>query len=602
MTSTMATAGSSIRMSGAQALLEGLMREGVDIVFGYPGGVLLPIYDALYDVPLRHILVRHEQGAAHAADGYARSTGKVGVCIGTSGPGATNLVTGIATAYMDSIPMVAITGQVNTFAIGKDSFQEADITGITLPITKHNYLVKHSADLPLIVKEAFYIARSGRPGPVLIDVPRDVAIGMVDVNWDEIQIRLRGYRPTLKGNTKMVRRAAEALLAATRPVLYVGGGIIRSNAAQELTALARLLNFPVTATLMGKGAFPETDPLYLGVPGMHGTAYANLAMDNADLIMCVGARFDDRVTGDVSRFAPHARIIHVDIDPAEISKVVNAPIPVVGDARHVLAELLEELIPEQAHIPDTSAWHAQIAEWKTKYPLTWSADADKICASRHNCQENPTKCGSGSVRCPNRHATLKPPAIIRELWDATNGQAIIATDVGQHQMWAMQHYLVSDPRQFVSSAGLGTMGFGLPAAIGAQFGNPDREVWCITGDGSLQMNSQELATAVIHQLPIRIALMNNGCLGMVRQWQKMFYKKRYSQVGLNVGTPDFMKLAEAYGAVGIRVIEPADVRAAIDRARQVTDRPVLVEFLCEMEEDVYPMIPAGRSVADMMVG
>jgi acetolactate synthase-1/2/3 large subunit len=587
-------------MSGAQALLEGLKREGVEIIFGYPGGVLLPLYDALYDTDLRHILVRHEQGAAHAADGYARSTGKVGVCLATSGPGATNLVTGLATAYMDSIPMVAITGQVTTGAIGKDSFQEADITGITLPITKHNYLVKDPADVPHVVQEAFYIAGTGRPGPVLIDLPRDVASGMLEFYWDDVQLRLRGYRPTVKGNMKMIRRAVEEMLQARQPVLYVGGGILRSNAAQELTALARLLKIPVTATLMGKGAYPETDPLYLGVPGMHGTAYANLALDNADLIICIGARFDDRVTGDVSRFAPNARVIHVDVDPAEIGKVVNPFVPVVGDARHVIAEMIEGLLPQQAEFPELSAWHRQVAEWKAQYPLKWSGESDQPCSSRDNCDEHPAKCGS--THCKNRHATLKPPAIIQEIWRATNGEAIVTTDVGQHQMWAMQYYLVNDPRHFVSSAGLGTMGFGLPAAIGAQFGNPEHEVWCITGDGSLQMNIQEMATAVSHGLPIRIALMNNGFLGMVRQWQKMFYNQRYSQVGLNVGTPDFVKLAEAYGAVGIRVTESAEIRLAIDRAREVTDRPVLLDFQCESEEDVYPMIPAGKSVADMMVG
>lgn len=589
----------SVRMSGAEALLEALQREGVDTIFGYPGGSILPVYDALFASPIRHVLVRHEQGAAHMADGYARSTGKVGVCFATSGPGATNLVTGIATAYMDSIPMVAITGQVSTGAIGKDSFQEADISGITLPVTKHNYLVKNPSDIPHVVKEAFYIARSGRPGPVLIDMPKDVAIGKLEVNWDQVHIRLRGYRPTVRGNTRMIRRAIEEILASRQPVLYAGGGIVRANAAKELTALARLLHIPVTVTLMGKGAFPETDPLFMGCPGMHGTATANLALDQADLIICIGARFDDRVTGDVSRFAPNARIIHVDVDPAEIGKVKQADVPVVGDAKHVLVEMLEELATCSDQYPDISAWDAQISAWQEAYPLHWGNDTSQRCSRGCGLLERPGKCGS--TTCTGKHGFLKPQAVIHELWKATGGEAIVTTDVGQHQMWAMQYYLVSDGHNFISSAGLGTMGYGLPAAIGAQFGNPDKEVWCISGDGSIQMNMQELATAVIHRLPIRIALLDNGVLGMVRQWQKMFYDERFSQIGLEVGTPDFVKLAEAFGAVGIRVGEQSEVREAIDRARTINDRPVLIDFICDAEENVMPMIPAGGSVSEMII-
>ncbi len=587
----------SVRMTGAAALLEGLAREGVDIVFGYPGGVLLPLYDALYATSMRHILVRHEQGGAHAADGYARATGKVGVCIGTSGPGATNLVTGIATAYMDSIPMVAITGQVVTSGIGKDSFQEADITGITMPITKHNYLVKDVADLPRIVKEAFYIARSGRPGPVLIDLPKDITTSMVDVDWDNIQLHLRGYKPTVKGNTKMIRRALEVIHEARQPVLMVGGGIIRANAASELTLLAHTLGIPVANTLMGKGAFPDLDPLSLGIPGMHGTAYANLAIDQADLIINIGARFDDRITGDVKRFAPNARIIHVDVDPAEIGKVMPTEVPVVGDAKVVLQELLAEIEAQGKTFPDFSAWRAQCDAWKVQYPLKWGTLTDTPCGGACD-DEGRRKCGS--IGCPGGHNGIKAPAVISALATITESNAILVTDVGQHQMWAMQYYPVKRSHQFISSAGLGTMGYGLPAAIGAQFGNPDTEVWLITGDGSIQMNSQELATAVIHKLPIKIALMDNGTLGMVRQWQRMFFGERYSQVGLNVGTPDFVKLAEAYGAVGIRVTDPSEVNAAIEMARTITDRPVLIDFITDMEENVFPMIPAGMSVAEMI--
>lgn len=587
------------RMSGAAALLKSLEYEGVDIIFGYPGGVLLPLYDALYDSPIHHVLVRHEQGAAHAADGYSRSTGKVGVCLATSGPGATNLVTGIATAYMDSIPMVAITGQVTSEAIGKDSFQEADITGITMPITKHNYLIDDPAEIPRIVREAFYIARTGRPGPVLIDLPRDMAAAIIDYQLDESPLHMRGYRPTSRGNGKMIRRTIELLLEAERPVLYIGGGINRANAAGEVKQLATMLNMPVTATLMGKGAFPETNPLYLGPLGMHGTAYANYAIDQADVIMCVGARFDDRVTGDVSKFAQQARIIHIDVDPAEIGKVVPAEVPVVGDAKLILQAIITELAQCEAPLPEHEKWLEQIAAWKAQYPLRWCDDIDKSCPFACGPLEYPDKCGS--TKCNGKHGVIKPQAVIRRLWEITEGDALIVTDVGQHQMWAMQYYLVKDSQQFISSAGLGTMGFGLPAAIGAQFGNPDREVWCISGDGSFQMNSQELATAVVNKLPIRIALLNNGVLGMVRQWQKMFYQKRFSQVGLDVGTPDFVKLAEAYGAVGIRVSTADEIDDAIARAREITDRPVLIDFICEAEESVFPMIPAGKSINEMMI-
>ena len=555
-----------MKMTGAQALIECLRREGVEVIFGYPGGAMLPIYDELYDVAdIRHILVRHEQGAAHAADGYARAGGGVGVCMTTSGPGATNLVTGIATAYMDSVPIVAVTGQVPTFAIGKDSFQEVDITGITLPITKHNYLIIKAEDIPAIVKEAFYIARSGRPGPVLIDFPRDMQQAEIDFEYPS-QIDLAGYRPTTVGHPKMIERAAELLDSARRPAIYGGGGVNSSDAQAELLALAERIDAGVTMTLMGKGGFPEDHKLYLGMPGMHGTAYANYALHEADVILAVGTRFDDRVTGKLDMFARNAKFIHIDIDPAEIGKNVVPLLPIVGDVKGVLADLFGR-VARKRH-PE---WHKTIDEWKKQYPMRWKGDG------------------------------LKPQFIVQEVHRATRGDAIIVTEVGQNQMWAAQWYPCKRSRQFISSGGLGTMGYGFPAAIGAQVACPDRIVWDIAGDGSIQMNIQEMATAVANKIPVKIAVLNNGYLGMVRQWQTMFFKNRLSHTDLAVGTPDFVKLAEAYGAVGLRVTEESQVAAAIKQAMSVKDRPCLIDFLVTREENVMPMVPAGGTVDDMLV-
>ncbi len=559
-------AGVAMKMTGARALIECLRCEGVEVVFGYPGGQILPVYDELYDVKdIRHILVRHEQGAAHAADGYARATGRVGVCLATSGPGATNLVTGIANAYMDSVPIVAITGQVPTFAIGKDSFQEVDITGITMPITKHNYLITHAADLPRTVKEAFYIARTGRPGPVLIDFPRDMQTAEIDFDYPD-KVDLPAYRPTTSGHPKMIERAAELLSSAKRPLVYGGGGVNSADAQAELVALAEKVDMPVTMTLLGKGGFPEEHELYLGMPGMHGTAYANYALHEADVVLAVGTRFDDRVTGKLDMFARNAKFIHVDIDPAEIGKNVAPALPIVGDVKHVLGELVKK-VAKTRH-PE---WHKTVAEWKKQYPMAWKGDG------------------------------LKPQFIVQQIHKATKGKAIIVTEVGQNQMWAAQWYQCERTRQFISSGGLGTMGFGLPAALGAQVGCPDQVVWDIAGDGSIQMNIQEMATAVVEKIPVKVAVLNNGYLGMVRQWQTLFFRNRLSFTDINVGTPDLVKLVEAYGGVGIRVTKEEEVMPAIKKAMAVKDRPCLIDFMVARDENVMPMVPAGGTVDDMLV-
>ncbi len=552
-------------MTGAQILIECLKREGVEVMFGYPGGSVLPIFDKLYGADLKFILTRHEQGAAHAADGYARATGKVGVCLATSGPGATNLTTGIANAYMDSIPMVAITGQVKTFLIGNDAFQEADVTGVTRPITKHNYLVKDTQDLARIIREAFRIASTGRPGPVLIDIPVDVQQQDIEFVWPEV-INIRGYNPTLFGHPGQIKKAVKLIDQSKKPIIYAGGGAITSGAHQELKELAEKIQAPVTMTLMGLGGFAGTHKLSLGMLGMHGTAYANHAIMESDLIIAVGARFDDRVTGRLDLFAQHAKIIHIDIDPASISKNVKVDVPIVGDAKNILGQILQEL----KETPDTSAWLSTIESWKNKHPLTYK-DGGKV----------------------------KPQYVIEQIYAATNGEAIITTEVGQNQMWAAQWYKYNYPRTFISSGGLGTMGFGFPAAMGAKAGCPDKQVFDIAGDGSIQMNIQELATCVCNKINVKVAILNNGYLGMVRQWQELFYKKRYSYTTLY--NPDFVKLAQSYGASGIRVTKNEEVRPAIEKALSI-DNTVFIDFHIEPEENVYPMVPAGEAINRMIGG
>jgi acetolactate synthase-1/2/3 large subunit len=555
-----------MKMTGAQILIECLKKENVDVIFGYPGGQVLPIFDKLYDSPVKLILVRHEQAAAHAADGYARATGKVGVCLATSGPGATNLVTGIATAYMDSIPMVAITGQVKSFLIGNDAFQEADITGITRPITKHNYLVEDVKDLARVMKEAFHIASTGRPGPVLVDIPSDIQMQETEFDYPEKAV-IRGYNPHCSGHPGQIKRAAKAVAESKRPILYVGGGAVISGASEEIIELATKNDIPVTMTLLGLGAFPMPHRLALGMLGMHGTAYANHAIMDSDLIVAIGARFDDRVTGKIDAFAPHAKVIHIDIDPASVSKNVEVDIPIVGDVRVVLKQLNEAVKK-----PDTKAWLAQIAEWKKLYPLKYKNDE-----------------------------SLRPQYVIEQICEATKGEAVICTEVGQHQMWTAQFYNFAKPRTILSSGGLGTMGYGFPAAIGAQLGRPKATVFDIAGDGSIQMNIQELATAVANKLPVKIAILNNCYLGMVRQWQELFYKKRYSYTCLNNAGPDFVKLAEAYGAVGMRITKKSLVRSAIDKAI-ATKNVVIMDFVVEREENVFPMVPAGEAINKMISG
>ncbi|MEE8448304.1 MAG: biosynthetic-type acetolactate synthase large subunit [Thermodesulfobacteriota bacterium] len=559
------------KMTGGQVLLESLRQEGVEVIFGLPGGVLLPLYDEIYKEEFRHILVRHEQGAVHAAEGYARTSGKVGVVLVTSGPGGTNTVTGIVNAYMDSSPVVVFTGQVPTPLIGNDAFQEADIVGITRTCTKHNYLVKELRDLPRIVKEAFYLARTGRPGPVLVDLPKDVLTDTLEFSYPS-QIHLRGYNPNYQGHPGQIDKALRLLGNAERPLIYFGGGVILSDSAELLTNFAKGLNIPLTSTLMGLGGFPGTDDLWLGMAGMHGSYAANMALTHCDILLAIGARFDDRITGKVDEFAPKAEIIHVDIDPTSIQKNIKVSVPIVGDVGQVLTKMIE--LTEsggQDGSPSWKSWLEQLRQWKESHPFGYKPSTERI----------------------------KPQQVIEKIWELTKGDCIITTDVGQHQMWTAQFFRFIKPRTLVTSGGLGTMGFGLPAAIGAQVAFPDRLVVDIAGDGGLQMTLQELATAVHNKLPVKIAIINNGFLGMVRQWQGLFFDKRYSQVILG-GPPDFVKLAEAYGALGLRATKPAELQGVLERGL-ASPGVVLMDFVVDPEEDVYPMVPTGAPINEMLL-
>ncbi len=568
------------KISGGQALIKSLEMMGVEVMFGLPGGAILPVYDPIIDSPIRHILVRHEQGAGHMASGYAHATGRPGVAMVTSGPAATNVVTPLCDAYMDSVPMVCITGQVPLAAIGSDAFQECDTTGITLSVTKHNYLVTDAADIPHIVREAFHIATTGRPGPVLIDIPKDIVDpknprSAMDWYWPteaEIDQGLPGYRPTIKGHPRMIKEAARLIAESRQPVIYAGGGILKARAAEALRELAELTGIPVVTTLMARGAFPDDHELCLGMPGMHGNYTAVTAMQKSDLLIALGSRFDDRVTGKVAGFAPEAKIIHVDIDPAELGKVRRPDVPIVGDCRLVIEELVKavrELGGSEAQ-PDRTAWRRQLKEWQEKYPLTYEQ----------------TFGGGGA---------LKPQYVLEQLRDSTPDDTIVVAGVGQHQMWTSQYWKFNHPYTWVNSGGLGTMGYAVPAAIGAKVGRPDRTVWAIDGDGCFQMTAQELVTATSERIPIKVAILNNAYLGMVRQWQEMFYEERYSEVYLSPDLPDYVKWAEAMGCVGLRAESPEEVQPVIDKANSIDDRPVVIDFRTDSREKVYPMVPAGLS-------
>jgi acetolactate synthase-1/2/3 large subunit len=564
-----------MQMTGAQAVIATLEAEGVEVMFGHPGGAILPAYDPLLDSSMRHVLARHEQGAGHMAEGYAHATGRVGVVMATSGPGGTNLVTPLADAHMDSVPLVAITGQVARAAVGGDAFQEADITGITMPVTKHNELVRDPERIAGAIKEAFHIASTGRPGPVLIDLPKDVLSTSFDYRYPE-QLNLPGYRPTVRGHSKMVREAARAILRAERPVIYAGGGMIRAGAHEQLRRLAEVLGLPVVTTLMGRGVFPDDHELHLGMPGMHGHWAAITALQKTDLMIALGTRFDDRVTGDLTTFAPHATVIHVDIDPAEIGKNREPDIPIVGDGGVVtqqITDALERLLADGAEATDISAWRTQVGAWQREHPLRWDQQAD---------------------------GPLKPQTVIAALGRKLEPGGIVVSGVGQHQMWASQLISYRTPRTWINSGGLGTMGFCVPAAIGAKVGRPDVPVVAVDGDGSFQMTLQELATASTEGVPVVFCVINNGVLGMVRQWQELFYEKRYSQIDLGVDVPDLVKLADAMGCVGYRCDRAEDVDQTLDKALGVGDAPVLVDFRVDPEEKVFPFIPAGGSNDDII--
>jgi acetolactate synthase-1/2/3 large subunit len=568
-----------VKLTGAEIFIECLKAEGVDTIFGYPGGAVLYLYDELYKSAdsVRHILTRHEQGAIHAAEGYAKSTNKPGVAIVTSGPGATNAVTGIADAYMDSVPLVVFTGQVPRPLIGNDAFQEVDIVGITRPCVKHNFLVTEVEKLAETIKKAFHIATTGRPGPVLVDIPKDLTIDTTEFVYPD-SVNMRSYQPTVKGNKKQIKKAVDLILEAKQPVIYSGGGVISSGASKQLTAFARRLNYPITNTLMGLGTYPATDKQFLGMLGMHGTYEANKSMHNVDILIAIGSRFDDRVTGKLEKFCPDARIIHIDIDPASISKNVSVDIPIVGDVKQVLNAIEIELDSRDNNTPDQVAiekWWQKIAVWRAKECLKYDQASDP---------------------------EIKAQYVVEKLWEATKGDAYVSSDVGQHQMWAAQFYKFDKPNRWLNSGGLGTMGFGLPAAMGIQLAHPDETVACITGDGSIQMCIQELATCMQEGLPLKIINLNNGFLGMVRQWQEFFYQKRYSSVRMEKQVnPDFVKLAEAYGHVGMRIEKPEDVEGALKEAFAMTDRLVFMDFITKQEANVYPMIPAGAGLNEMIL-
>jgi acetolactate synthase I/II/III large subunit len=563
-----------MKLTGAQALIKSLEMEQVEVMFGLPGGAILPVYDPLIDSSIRHILVRHEQGAGHMASGYAWATGRPGVAMVTSGPAATNIVTPLCDAYMDSVPLVCITGQVPYAVIGTDAFQEADTVGITMPITKHNWLVTDANDIPRIVREAFHVATSGRPGPVLVDLPKDVANQPMDWYWPD-KVDLPGYKPNVKGHPKQIKDAARLMREAHRPVIYAGGGIIKAGASKALRELAELTGIPVVTTLMGRGAIPDGHPLCLGMPGMHGNYTAITAMQKSDLLITLGARFDDRVTGKTSAFAPDAKVIHADIDPAELGKVRHADVPIVGDVRTVIEEMIKALKASDKEAVDISEWVTQIRHWQETYPLKYTQEEG---------------------------GALKPQFVIEQLRENTPDDCVLASGVGQHQMWASQLWKFNHPNTWVNSGGLGTMGYAVPAAIGAKVGRPDRMVWAVDGDGCFQMTAQELVTASAERIPVKIAILNNAYLGMVRQWQELFYEERYSEVYLSPDLPDYVKWAEAMGCVGMRVDSADDVVTTIEKANEIDDRPVVIDFRTDWREKVYPMVPAGASNDDVILG